>query len=186
MGNRFWASFHATSHRKYFQDYVQGKFGQVYLGDDEPCPIVGKGKIKIKLPNINDWMLQEVSHVPNIRRNLISLGQLGSEGCVVMFIHNVWKVTKGSLVVAKGAKVGTLYLCTGNTYSTLVATNIDNAMKATVNVERIDLVVWHHRLGHMSEKGMKILHSKNLLPGLKNIDLEFYENCVYGKQRRVR
>ena len=48
------ASFHATPHRKYFQDYVQGDFGQVYLGDDEPCPIVGKGKIKIKLPNEND------------------------------------------------------------------------------------------------------------------------------------
>jgi hypothetical protein len=38
-------SFHATPHRKYFQDYVQGDFGQVYLGDDKPCKIVGKGKI---------------------------------------------------------------------------------------------------------------------------------------------
>ena len=103
-----------------------------------------------------------------------------------MFINNVWKVTKGSLVVAKGAKVGTLYFCTRNTYSTLVATNIDNAVKATVNVARTNLVVWHHRLGHMSEKGMKILHSKNLLLGLKNIDLELCENCVYGKQKRVR
>ena len=59
--------------------------------------------------------------------------------------------------------------------------DIDNAVKAIVNVARTDSVVWHHRLGHMSEKGMKILHTKNLLPGLKNIDLEFCENCVYGK-----
>ena len=59
------------------------------MGDNEPCPIVGKGKIKIKLPNGNDWILQEVRHVPNLRRNLISVGQLGSEGCVVMFIDNV-------------------------------------------------------------------------------------------------
>ena len=51
------ASFHATPHRKYFLDYVQGDFGQVYLGDDEPCQIVGKGKIKIKLQNGNDWFL---------------------------------------------------------------------------------------------------------------------------------
>ena len=47
------ASFHTTPQRKYFQDYVQGDFGQVYLGDDEPFPIIGKGKIKIKLPNRN-------------------------------------------------------------------------------------------------------------------------------------
>lgn len=38
----------------------------------------------------------------------------------------------------------------------------------------------------MSEKGMKILHSRNLLPGLKNVDLDLCENCIYGKQKRVR
>jgi len=31
--------------RKYFQDYVQGDFGHIYLGDVKPCKIVGKGKI---------------------------------------------------------------------------------------------------------------------------------------------
>ena len=76
------------------------------MGNDEPYPIIGKGKITIKLPKKNDWMMQEVRNVPNLRRNLISIGQMGSEDCVVMFTDNFWKVTKGSLVVAKGAKVG--------------------------------------------------------------------------------
>ena len=31
------ASFHATPHRDYFIDYVQGDFGLIYLGDNEPC-----------------------------------------------------------------------------------------------------------------------------------------------------
>ena len=43
------ASFHVAPHRGYFIDYVQGDFGLVYLGDNEPCQIVRKGKIKIKL-----------------------------------------------------------------------------------------------------------------------------------------
>ena len=47
------ASFHATPHRGYFIDYVQGDFGLVYLGDNEPYQIFGKGKIKIKLQNEN-------------------------------------------------------------------------------------------------------------------------------------
>ena len=38
----------------------------------------------------------------------------------------------------------------------------------------------------MSEKGMKILHSRNFLLGLKNVDLDFCEKCIYGKQKRVR
>jgi hypothetical protein len=68
------ASFHATPHRKYFQDYVQGDFGQVYLGDDAPCKIVGMGKVQIKQQNGNQWLLKEVRHVPDLRKNLISIG----------------------------------------------------------------------------------------------------------------
>ena len=37
----------------------------------------------------------------------------------------------------------------------------------------------------MSEKGMKILHYKGKLERLKSLDLEFYEDCVFGKQKKV-
>ena len=37
----------------------------------------------------------------------------------------------------------------------------------------------------MSEKGMKLLHSKNVLPGLKCVNMDFCKICVYGKQKRV-
>ena len=37
----------------------------------------------------------------------------------------------------------------------------------------------------MSKKGMKVMLSKDKLPGLKSIELDFYEDCIYGKQRRV-
>jgi hypothetical protein len=86
--------FHATPHRKYFQDYVQGDFGQVHLGDDKPCKIVGKGKVQIKLQNGNQWLLKEVKHVLYLRKNLISIGKLGSEGCITTFTEKEWKVTK--------------------------------------------------------------------------------------------
>ena len=52
------ASFHATPHRKHFLDYVQGDFGQVHLGDDAPCKIVGMGKVKTKQRNGNQWLLK--------------------------------------------------------------------------------------------------------------------------------
>jgi hypothetical protein len=68
------ASFHATPHRKYFQDYVHGDYGHVYLGDDEPCQFVGMGKVKIKKKNGNQWLLREVRHIPYLRRNIISIG----------------------------------------------------------------------------------------------------------------
>jgi len=68
-----------------------------------------------------------------------------------------------------------LYLCNGISNSVNVLTPTGE-----------DLALWHHRLRHMGEKGMQILHSRNLFPGLKHVDLKFCENCVYGKQKRVR
>ena len=106
------ALLHATPHKKYFQNYTKGSFGFVYLGDDGACEIVGKGTVSIKLANGNTWMLNDVKHVSSLRKNLISTGQLDDEGCCTLFGKEHWKVSKGSLVVAKGEKVGTLYLCT--------------------------------------------------------------------------
>ena len=41
-------SFHATPRRGYIINYVQGDFGLFYLGNNEPCHIFGKEKVKIK------------------------------------------------------------------------------------------------------------------------------------------
>ena len=159
-----------TPHRKFFYDYVQGDFGHVLLGNDEPCKIVGKGKVWIKLNNGNDWLLKDVRHIPAMKRNLISTGQLGDGGCLSTFGETWWKVTKGSMVIAKGNRIGTLYLCPHNTdYSISVAST------------EIGAALCDHKLGHMSEKGMQILHSRKLLPDLKQVSLEFCVNCVYGK-----
>uniref|UniRef100_A0A803MU96 CCHC-type domain-containing protein n=1 Tax=Chenopodium quinoa TaxID=63459 RepID=A0A803MU96_CHEQI len=72
------ASFHATSNKNFFEKYVHRNLGHVYLGDDQPCDIVGQGNVKIKL-NGSAWELKDVKHVPDLRKNLISVGQLARE-----------------------------------------------------------------------------------------------------------
>jgi hypothetical protein len=44
------------------------------LGDDAPCKIVGMGKVQIKKKNGNQWLLKEARHVPDLRKNIISIG----------------------------------------------------------------------------------------------------------------
>ena len=63
------SSCHDTPHRKLFHDYVEGDFGHVLLGDDEPHKIVGKGKVRIKLNNGNDWPLKYVRHIPTMNKS---------------------------------------------------------------------------------------------------------------------
>ncbi|GFZ15922.1 cupredoxin superfamily protein [Actinidia rufa] len=98
------ASFHATYQKEILHNYVKGDFGKVYLGDDEPCSIIGKGEVQISLTYGTTLHLKDVRHVPNLKRNLISVGQLATSGCKTIFTDDSWKVTKGAMVMAHGKK----------------------------------------------------------------------------------
>ena len=99
-------SCHATSHRKLFHDYVSGDFGHFLLGDDEPCKIVGMGKVQIKLNKGNEWLLKYVRHISAMKKNMISTEQLGDSGYLSTFGKTWWKITTGSLVITKGDGIG--------------------------------------------------------------------------------
>ncbi|RVX14680.1 Retrovirus-related Pol polyprotein from transposon TNT 1-94 [Vitis vinifera] len=167
------ASFHTTPHREIIQNYVAGDFGKVYLADGSALDVVGLGDVRISLPNGSVWLLEKVRHIPDLRRNLISVGQLDDEGHAILFVGGTWKVTKGVRVLARGKKTGTLYMtsCPRDTIAVADAST--------------DTSLWHRRLGHMSEKGMKMLLSKGKLPELKSIDFDMCESCILGKQKKV-
>ena len=42
--------------------------------------------------------------------------------------------------------------------------------------------LWHCRLGHMSESGMKTLSHLGYVLGFNFLDMSFCEHCLYGKQ----
>ncbi|KAK2976016.1 hypothetical protein RJ640_015693, partial [Escallonia rubra] len=135
------ASIHCTPHRDCFSDYVHGDYGHVTVGNGYRCSIVGKGKVKIKLSNGGTLILNDVRHIPELQKNLISVSGLDREGYFVAFGEKQWKVTKGSMVVARGERVGTLY--------TLSGTHNHSISLAFTENQRTTL--WHHRLGHLSE-----------------------------------
>jgi len=105
------ASFHATSHMDLFENYISGNFGKVHLGDDQACDITGKGDVKIQL-NGSVWKLDNVRHVPDLKKNLISIGQLTSDGYVTTFTGDKWKISNGAMTIARGTKNETLYTTT--------------------------------------------------------------------------
>ena len=79
-------SFHTTLHQEIIQNYVAGDFGKVYLADGSTLDIVGMGNVWILLPNGSVWLLKKVQHIPELRRNLISVGQLDDEGHAILFV----------------------------------------------------------------------------------------------------
>ena len=167
------ASFHASHSRSVMQNFRQYK-GKVRLADDKSLDITGVGDVVLKTTLGTNWTLKNVKFIPDLKRMLISVGQLDDEGHHVTFGDHQWKVKKGSLVIAKGQKRGTLYMV--EVFDNEEANAVEEVGTSTL---------WHQRLGHMSEKGMKMLVSKGRIPELKNVTIDFCEPCVLGKQKKV-
>jgi len=68
--------------------------------------------------------LSNVRHVPDLKKNLISLGTLDANGYKFSAESGVLRVSKGSLVVMKGKKVNTLYVLQGSTVTGDIAVSI--------------------------------------------------------------
>ena len=169
------ASFHVPSHSDFFTSYKNGDFGNVRMGNSGVSKIVGIGDVCIETSIGNKLVPKDVRHVPDIRRNLISTGRLDDEGFTNSFGESKWKLTKGSLVVAKGKKQNTLYVMESKLH------------KGEINVAQRDVSIelWHRRLGHISEKGLQTLSRKQFFPNLHGVPLKTCDHCLVGKAHRV-
>ncbi|KAJ4715506.1 Retrovirus-related Pol polyprotein from transposon TNT 1-94 [Melia azedarach] len=141
---------------------------------------VGISSIKIRTHDGKFCTLNNVRHVPLMTKNLISLSMLDNKGFSFQGEGGVLHVCKGSNVVLKGVKRGTLYFLQGSTLSSSVAV-------ASSEIDKDNMTkLWHMRLGHMSARGMQILSKGDLLCGHKIKDLEFCEHCIFGKLHRSK
>ena len=105
------ASFHITPSRECFSSYITGDYGCVKMGDNGACKIADIGSVCLTTSSGCRLILRDVRHVPDIRLNLISIGRLNDEGYYNgSFQNDMWKFCKGSLIVARAQKQGTLYM----------------------------------------------------------------------------
>ena len=72
------------------------------MGNSGVSKIVGIGDVCLETSIRNKLVLKDVRRVPDIRLNLISIGRFDDEGLTNSFGESKWKLTKGSLVVARG------------------------------------------------------------------------------------
>ena len=68
--------------------------------------------------------------------------------------------------MACGKKIGTLYM-TSSPRDTIAIAEVST-----------NTSLWHRKLGHMSEKGMKMLLLRGKLLELKSIDFDMCESCI--------
>ncbi|KAG8485682.1 hypothetical protein CXB51_019024 [Gossypium anomalum] len=173
-------TFHMSPNQDWFTTYETVSEGVVLIGNNTSCKTAGVGTIKVKMFDGVVRTLSDVRHIPELKRNLISLSTLDSKGYRYTAESGVLKISKGSLIVMKGQrKTAKLYVLQGFTIT-------GDAAVASSSLSDDDITkLWHMRLGHMSENGMVELSKRGLLDGQGIRKLNFCEHCVFRKQKRV-
>jgi hypothetical protein len=88
----------------------------------------------------------------------------------------------------KGVQFGTLYKMEGSTISdgcnSSIVPDIGVEEERIPTISREKVMLWHQRLGHIGEKGLRLLHGKDMVEGMYNLslDFDFCEHFLYGKK----
>ncbi|KAJ1518979.1 hypothetical protein ONE63_011433 [Megalurothrips usitatus] len=94
--------------------------------------------------------LKNVSFVPDLSRNLMSVNKITENNGEVHFKKNEVLIYKEDKVVLKGEK---------NTNGLYVVDLLNQDGLQALNAQKVDVMMWHKRLGHMSLSQMKKLPS---------------------------
>ena len=100
------------------------------MGDDHPCSVESVGTIRIRMSDGMERELKEVRYVPQLKRNLISVGILETSGMVISVRDGDLRMINGSMVVMKGVRQGNIYYLKGSTMTGQVETRVPQKMVA--------------------------------------------------------
>ncbi|GFZ05422.1 hypothetical protein Acr_17g0009940 [Actinidia rufa] len=88
--------------------------GRIWMANNTASRVVGRGSVRFCMADGRSVTLTEVRHVPNLRKNLISIGMLDAKGCSFEASRGILRVSKGNKEMLWGKKTGGLYRLEGN------------------------------------------------------------------------
>ncbi|GJY33134.1 retrotransposon protein, putative, ty1-copia subclass [Tanacetum coccineum] len=148
-------SYHMTPRLDILFDFLECDGGSVQLGDNRECKIRGIGKVRVQLRDGSSFVLNNVRYIPELKRNLISLGTLEKEGFTVKMQSGKVKVINGSRVVLSGTR-------RDNCVYSLDGHAMAGELNASVEEKDSLAHIWHKRLEHISEAGLQVVEKQGL------------------------
>lgn len=131
-------------------------------------------------------IISDVYYIPDLKNNLLSIGQLQERGLTVLFkggegCYKIYHSEKGLVLESKAAP-NRMFKVIGKTI--LEKSQADTSCFHTSSEELTHL--WHCRFGHLSNKGLNVLQKKEMVRGLPKLasDSKVFDDCMKGKQHR--
>uniref|UniRef100_A0A2N9EK44 Integrase catalytic domain-containing protein n=1 Tax=Fagus sylvatica TaxID=28930 RepID=A0A2N9EK44_FAGSY len=176
--NDWWVDTGATRHicsdKKMFSTYQSVGYGeQLFMGNSSTSKVEGKGKVVLKMSSGKELTLNDVLHVPDIRKNLVSSSLLSKNGFQLVFESDKFLLTKSGILVGKGHLSDGLFKVK---VMTIVPINENKNKSSAYLLESSN--VWHGRLGHVNFGTLHRLVNLNLLPKFQIDTNHKCETCV--------
>lgn len=139
------------------------------FGDDSCIDIKGKGSIRFVFKGGEKKVLHNVYYIPDLKRNIISLGQATESGCEVQMKEDLLMLYDrlGNLMVRTTRSRNRLYK---------VLLEVEN-FKCLQLAATSESTKWHARLGHINLETVKLMINKEIVNGIPKIEVE-KETCV--------
>ncbi|KAH9781527.1 hypothetical protein KPL71_008509 [Citrus sinensis] len=178
------ATKHICGNRNSFFEYTPVREGEefIFLGDSRSTPVLGKGKVLLKLTSGKTLSLSNVLHVPEIRYNLISIFVLGKAGVKVSFEGDKIVMTKNGVFVGKGYCSGELFKL--NVLNVIINENVSSSAYIYCYANIVDSInLWHGGLVHVNFSYIKKMKELGLLFKL-NLSNDKCDVCVESKSTK--
>jgi transposase InsO family protein len=176
-------SNHMTGNKKFFSSIDCSATTEIKLGDHTPVPAEGKGLVPVLTKQNQRKVIEDVFYVPNLKVNLLSVGQLMQNGYDVQFHGSscvIYDKTPCRRLLARVemTKNRMFPLC-------LKSVNLSESYAHTVSSQD-ETWLWHYRYGHLPFKSLSRMHKQSMVLGLPVIDehSSSCEDCILGKHQR--
>lgn len=175
------ASRHITYRREWLENYepVMGK--EIQLRDNGVCSVHGTGTVRIQKLVDSKWypsVIEDMLFVPDIRKNLFSVGVCTSKGFNVTFRGQSVSISKEDVVIAQGMRQE------NGVFRMFFKTSEVNCAVNEIN-STASLRVWHEGLGHMNSNIVRDMVNKGVVKGeVKERARFFCQACQMRKLHR--
>jgi len=173
-------SNHMTAHREWLTNFDASKKTSIKLADNKKLASEGNGNIVMRSNFGGKLIIEDVFYVPDMKCNLISIGQLVEKGFSVSMEGESLKLfdSKKNLVLKSALSKNRIYRCN-------ISSDKMMCMSATIN-EDVE-ALWHLRYDHLNYRSLIELNSKDLVYGLPKLNAKksICEICVKSKQSRL-
>ena len=141
--------------------------------------VLGKGNIRLQIVGVTQVII-DVFYIPELKNNLLSVGQLQERGVAILIQHGVCRVyhPKKGLIMQTTMSTNRMFI--------LSARILSKAPTCFQTILEDNTHLWHCRYGHLSFKGLRTLQYKQMVRGLPQLKApsKICTDCMVGKQHR--